>query len=174
MCRSYRGCGLGMFHHCAPARRQSCGLAPRASQRKYRCASGCLLCFFRNRARTASGYSSPTRPPDSLRFETSDAKTLVATTIRLVDEALGLLENAKKADDRRTALAAWREARDGLALLMRVEGLLQPDGANTTIDNRKQVIQVLANLSEDEFRALVAGGARENGTPFPDAKALNL
>jgi hypothetical protein len=93
-----------------------------------------------------------------LRFETSDAKTLVATTIRLVDEALGLLENAKKADDRRTALAALREARDGLALLMRVEGLLQPDGTNITIDNRRQQVAVAAGIPEEQLRAwLIAG-----------------
>ena len=44
---------------------------------------------------------------------------------------------------------------------MKVHGLLQPEGgAGTVIDNRKQVIQVLANLGEDKLRALVAGGAR--------------
>ncbi|MGA8797823.1 MAG: hypothetical protein WB526_12265 [Candidatus Cybelea sp.] len=51
---------------------------------------------------------------------------------------------------------------------------MQPDGAvNVNVDARKQVVQVLANLGEDELRALVAGGARENETPLRDAKALN-
>lgn len=62
-----------------------------------------------------------------------------------------------------------------LEQLMKVHGLLRPDGAiNVNVDARKQVVQVLANLGEDELRALVAGGAmKENETPFRDAKASN-
>lgn len=59
---------------------------------------------------------------ESVRFANATPQELVAATARLVDEALGLLEHAKKADDRRTALSALKEARDGLALLMRIAG----------------------------------------------------
>ncbi|MGA8476259.1 MAG: hypothetical protein WB681_14505 [Candidatus Cybelea sp.] len=94
---------------------------------------------------------------DSSRFDSLEPKTLVAATARLVDEALSLLEHAKRADDRRTALVALREARDGLALLMKAAGMLAGDVGTTVIDNRKQVLNVLGKLSEDELRAIVAG-----------------
>lgn len=83
-------------------------------------------------------------------------QALISTTARLVDEALDLLEHAKKADDRRTALVALREARDGLALLMRTAGMLTPDGA-TVIDARQQTVQLFGKLTEAELRALAAG-----------------
>jgi hypothetical protein len=93
------------------------------------------------------------------RIDPHDPQTLISTTARLVDEALSLLENAKKADDRRTALVALREARDGLALLMKVAGLLQPDGG-VVIDARRQtLIANVAELSVEELRALAAGRA---------------
>lgn len=75
-----------------------------------------------------------------------------------MDEALGLLEHAKKADARRTALSALKEARDGLALLMRIAGMLAPEAASTTIvDQRRQVVTVLSKLTEDELRAIARG-----------------
>lgn len=75
--------------------------------------------------------------PGTARFDSLEPKVLIAGTARLIGEALELLENAKRADDRRTALQALREARDGLALLMRAGGMLQGDGATLVIDNRK-------------------------------------
>ncbi len=101
--------------------------------------------------------ATQTSVSDSSRFDSLEPKTLVAATARLVDEALSLLEHAKRADDRRTALVALREARDGLALLMKAAGMLAGDVGTTVIDNRKQVLNVLGKLSEDELRAIVAG-----------------
>jgi hypothetical protein len=93
----------------------------------------------------------------SSRLDPHDQQTLISTTAKLVDEALDLLEHAKKADDRRTALVALREARDGLALLMKVAGLLQPDGG-VVIDARRQtLIANVAELSVAELRSLAAG-----------------
>ncbi len=92
------------------------------------------------------------KPPNSSRFDSLDPSTLVAATARLVDEALDLLEHAKRADDRRTALVALREARDGLALLMKTAGMLAGDAGSTVIHSRKQVVQVLGKLSEEELR----------------------
>jgi len=117
------------------------------------------------------------------RFEKSgsqDPAKLVEMTARLVDEALDLLEHAKRADDRRTALTALREARDGLALLMRSAGMLAGDaGATTVIDQRRQVVNVLAKLTEDELRAIATGQpipatVAEIGTSFRDQTALNV
>src|SRR5579871_1456038 len=108
----------------------------------------------RNCLRTKRRSEKPRRDaaqvsrPDSSRFDSLDPSTLVAGTARLVDEALDLLEHAKRADDRRTALVALREARDGLALLMKTAGMLAGDAGSTTIDNRKQVVQVLGKLSD--------------------------
>ena len=101
--------------------------------------------------------ASPTSG-DSIRFDSAaatDPKTLVATTARLLDEALDLLARAKGASDNKTALSALREARDGLALLMRVAGMLAPDAVtNVQIDARRQVATVLDHeFSLDDLRA---------------------
>ena len=80
----------------------------------------------------ADNPSLPVTPADA-----TNRDELITKTARLVDEALDLLENAKAADDRRTALQALKEARDGLALLMRVGGHLAPDNT-ITIDARRQ------------------------------------
>jgi hypothetical protein len=116
---------------------------------------GCLRTV--RKAEKLRGDEARTSVADSSRFDSLDPKTLVAATARLVDEALDLLGHAKKADDRRTALVALREARDGLALLMKAAGMLAGDVGTTVIDNRKQVLNVLGKLSEDELRAIVAG-----------------
>lgn len=105
------------------------------------------------------GGEAQVSPAVSSRFDSLDPSTLVAATARLVDEALDLLEHAKRKDDRRTALVALREARDGLALLMKAAGMLAGDAGSTVIDNRKQVVQILGGLSEAELRALVTGAA---------------
>lgn len=102
--------------------------------------------------------AAPASAPVSSRFESLEPTALVSATARLVDVALELLEHAKKADDRRTALAALREARDGLALLMKAAGMLAGDaGSTTVIDQRRQVVTVLAKLSEAELRAIARG-----------------
>ncbi len=106
---------------------------------------------------------------DPSRFDSLDPSTLVAATARLVDEALDLLEHAKRADDRRTALVALREARDGLALLMKTAGMLAGDAPTTVIDQRRQVVNVLAKLTEGELRALAAGKSISDVSPDPDA-----
>ncbi|MGB9650473.1 MAG: hypothetical protein WCB01_01580 [Candidatus Cybelea sp.] len=73
---------------------------------------------------------------------------------------------------------ALREARDGLALLMKTAGMLAPDAAvNVTIDARRQVMANLAKLSEDDVRAIAAGKpialpAAESGTAFRDSADL--
>lgn len=110
------------------------------------------------RPQTPRGKREETSPSDSLRFDSRDPSSLVATTVRLVDEALGLLEHAKRKADTRTALAALREARDGLQLLMRTAGMLS-DAAQVTvaIDARRQQMAVLAKLSEDDLRAIARG-----------------
>ena len=66
------------------------------------------------------------------------------------------MESAKKGDDRKTALAALREARDGLQLLMRVAGMLAADGS-TNIDARQQTVQIFAKISDAELKALAYG-----------------
>jgi hypothetical protein len=117
---------------------------------------------------------------ESGRFADLDSKALVGATARLVDEALDLLEHAKKADDRKTALAALREARDGLSVLMRVAGMLAPDGATTiNVDSRRQSIALVAKLTTEELRALAYGEpidvesrALTDGTAQDDVPAL--
>jgi hypothetical protein len=135
---------------------------------------GCLRTV--RRAEKTRGDEAQAGARGSSRFETLDAPTLVAATARLIDEALDLLEHAKRADDRRTALVALREARDGLTLLMKAAGMLAGDAGATIIDKRTQNLTLINSLPEDELRALVRAAATEskNGTPIRDAKALNL
>lgn len=91
-----------------------------------------------------------------VRFDAKDPQSLVATTARLVDDALSLLEHAKRSDDRRTALQALREARDSLQLLMRVAGLLTSDGAvSIAIDARSQTLAAISAMDTDELRAAI-------------------
>lgn len=117
---------------------------------------GCLRT--KRRAEESRLDSAPISRPDSSRFDSLDPSTLVSATARLVDEALDLLERAKRKDDRRTALVALREARDGLALLMKTAGMLQPDGAVTVnIDQRKLAFENLARLPEAFVRRMSAG-----------------
>jgi hypothetical protein len=112
--------------------------------------ANCLA--YKQREKNLPSAVEGSRPPETVRFDPEDPKSLVATTARLVDDALSLLENAKKADDRRTALAALREARDGLKLLMQNAGMLAGDGA-ITIDARRQTVNIAA-LTTDELRNL--------------------
>lgn len=108
------------------------GVSASATQRHR---SGCLQIRSKQQPakRGAPGLAERSEPVEA-RFDTSEPKSLVRTTARLVDQALDLLEGAKRAGDRRTALAALREARDGLQLLMRVGGMLAGDAPTT--DNR--------------------------------------
>ncbi len=118
---------------------------------------GCLRTL--RRGEKSGTDETQIKPRDSSRFETLDAPTLVAATARLVDEALDLLEHAKRADDRRTALVALREARDGLALLMKAAGMLAGDSGTTIIDKRTQNLTLIENLSEEKLRALIGAAA---------------
>jgi len=117
------------------------------------------------RAEKSAGPHQGATSADPTRFDTLDPASLVSTTAKLVAEALDLLENAKKADDRRTALAALREARDGLALLMRASGMLAPDASvNIAIDQRRQSVALMAGLSEADLRALVRQSTLADGS----------
>jgi hypothetical protein len=107
------------------------GLTPSGVQRHR---ANCLA--FRQREKNLGRALAVAEPTGNARFDPEDPKSLVATTARLVDDALSLLENARRSDDNRTALAALREARDGLKLLMQNAGMLAGDGA-VTIDNRR-------------------------------------
>jgi hypothetical protein len=70
-----------------------------------------------------------------------------------------LLEEAITRKDVDAVVKLARELRATAESYAKLAGWLAVDGTSSTmIDNRKQVIQVLANLSEDELRALVAGG----------------
>jgi IS30 family transposase len=80
-----------------------------------------------------------------------------------------IMAKAIEDEDFRLALQAVDRARASLEQLMKVHGLLQPEGgAGTTIDNRKQVIAVLANLSEEQLRALIVSAAGDRETSLAD------
>jgi hypothetical protein len=78
---------------------------------------------------------------------------------RVLAFAEQIMQKAIDDEDFRLGLQALDRARGSLEQLMKVHGLLQSDGAGTTIDNRKQVIQVLAGLTDEQLRALIAVAA---------------
>ena len=96
-------------------------------------------------------------------LEDPTPQALVRRAERVLAFGEQIMAKAIEDQDFRLGLQAIDRARGSLEQLLKVHGLLQPDGGNTTIDNRKQVIQVLANLDEGELRALVAGGAPTRG-----------
>ncbi len=83
-----------------------------------------------------------------------------AYAVRLLTEALDLLEQSKRDGDRTTALKALKEARDSLALVMRAEGDLQ-DSGSTNIDARTMV-NMFPNWEPDELRRLLKALPAEN------------
>ncbi len=90
----------------------------------------------------------------SARIDPSDPKALLAAQGQLVNQALDVAEHAV---DHRTQLAAIREARDGLTVLMRTAGMLQSDGS-VVIDARRQTLVAnVSELSTEELRALARG-----------------
>ena len=95
---------------------------------------------------------------DSIRFasDATDPKALIRRAELLLDDATAICARAKSDGNARLALQALRECRSSLELLMRAHGMLQPDGA-TTIDARRQSVELFAKLSIDELRALARG-----------------
>lgn len=95
-----------------------------------------------------------TEVTQSSRIDPHDPQALLAAQAQLVNQALDVAEHAA---DHRTQLAAIREARDGLTVLMRTAGMLQADGG-VVIDARRQTL--IANVSElsvEDLRALARG-----------------
>jgi hypothetical protein len=113
--------------------------------------------------RRAAAPAERTEAVHTSRIDPSDPNALLAAQAQLVNQALDVAEHAV---DHRTQLAAIREARDGLTVLMRSAGLLQSDGA-TTIDNRTQIL-ALKDMSLDELRGLAALGAGKPALPPSD------
>lgn len=181
-----RACSICVHPDTAAISKQlSAGGSLRTVADRYQTTHAAVGRHLRNCLRTTRRVEKPAQgeaqvsPSVSSRFDSSDPKTLVETTARLVDEALDLLEHAKRADDRRTALVALREARDGLALLMRVAGLLSNENSSTVlVDQRRQTVQLFAQLTEDELRALAHGGqvpsalTGEIGAPQRDSESV--
>jgi hypothetical protein len=102
-------------------------------------------------------------------FDDPSPQALVKRAERVLAFGEQIMQQAIDDEDFRLALQAVDRARASLEQLMKVHGLLQPEGgAGTTIDNRKLVIQVLANLGEEQLRALVAGATIETETTLGD------
>ncbi|MGA9018127.1 MAG: hypothetical protein WB438_04235 [Candidatus Cybelea sp.] len=98
--------------------------------------------------------AAPVKQPEavqSARINPSDPTALLAAQAALVDQALDVAEHAA---DHKTQLAAIREARDGLVVLMKNAGMFS-DGVNVNVALRQS--DVLSKLSIDELRALARG-----------------
>ncbi len=90
--------------------------------------------------------------------QVAHADDLLAQVRDLQRRTLGILDGAEKAGDRRTALAAIREARGNLELLGRLAGEL----------NDRPTINVVLSPEWLRVRAVVIGAL----SPFPEARAV--
>jgi hypothetical protein len=110
---------------------------------------------------------------------------LVKRAERLLWLAETIAAKAQKDDDARLALQAVDRARGSLDQLLKVHGLLQPDGATTiNVDARTQGLAVAARIPEWFLRKLAAGDPAaigelesaieigENETPIRDAGSV--
>jgi hypothetical protein len=88
----------------------------------------------------------------------ADPKALIRRAERTLHYGETIVMKAVEEGDDRLALQGLDRVRTALELLLKVHGLLAPEGG-ITIDNRKQVISVLSDLSDDELRALIAGAS---------------
>ena len=83
---------------------------------------------------------------------------LLARAERLMFFGETIVTKAQDAEDYRLMLTALDKTRQSLELVMRAHGMLVPDAGSTTIvDQRRQVFNVLASLSEEELRARLTG-----------------
>jgi len=86
-----------------------------------------------------------------------DAPELLRRANRLLDDAQSILGRASSAGDDKLALAAVREVRSSLEVLMRVHGLLAPDSSVVVNVDARRLSATLDALSVDELRALARG-----------------
>lgn len=110
----------------------------------------------RRRSVSPAAEHAPSQSPGTPRFDSSDPKSLVSATVQLVDKALDLMGHAERVDDRRMALAALREARESLGLLMRAAGMLGSEGTTINVDARRQSVELLAKIGEGDLRSYIA------------------
>jgi hypothetical protein len=90
-----------------------------------------------------------------------DPKALVKRAERLLWLAESIAAKARKEDDARMALQAIDRARPMLEQLLKVHGMLQPDGA-TVIDQRQvHLTNIIAGKSDEELEALLLGIAAQ-------------
>jgi hypothetical protein len=130
--------------------------------------TGCLRSP--RRAKTSGSIEAQGAPVGPVRFESarchtcgtlledSDPQALVKRAERLLWVAETIASKAQKDDDARLALQAVDRARASLEQLLRVHGLLQPDGAVTvTVDARRQVVELFSGFHEATIRAFERG-----------------
>ena len=96
-----------------------------------------------------------------------DADKLAAWVLGLNDRVLVALAKTEQARDWQAFRGLVREARENVALLGRLAGVLDAPSAALSIDARRQVA-ILGSLSEDELRALAASAME--GSDEADAR----
>ena len=85
-------------------------------------------------------------------------KALVKRAERVLSFGEAILQKAIDDEDFRLAMQAIDRTRASLEQLMKVHGLLQPEGSSTTIiDARRQTVELQGRLSEDFLRRIAAG-----------------
>jgi hypothetical protein len=89
------------------------------------------------------------------RREEVSADRLISYANGLLDHALGGMLRARQADDDSGMRAFMAESRKQIELLARLGHVIGPSPL-VQVDARRQTVNVLANLSEDELRAALS------------------
>ena len=84
-----------------------------------------------------------------------DAPELLRRANRLLDDAQAILTRASSSGDDKLALAAVREVRSSLEVLMRVHGLLAPDSSVVVNVDARKLTATLDQLSLEQLKALL-------------------
>ena len=96
-------------------------------------------------------------PTCGLCADDEEPKALIRRAERALSYGESIVMRAVEEKDDRLALQGLDRVRSSLEQLLKVHGLLVPDGASTFVDARRQQIQVLGQLSVEELRAIAAG-----------------
>ena len=111
-------------------------------------------------------------PTCGLCADDEDPKALIRRAERALSYGESIVMRAVEEKDDRLALQGLDRVRSSLEQLLKVHGLLVPDGASTVIDMRRQQVQILGNLTLSELRAIASGRPISDVDCEPRAPAL--
>lgn len=101
---------------------------------------------------------------------TPDQTALLRRAERLLHNAEAIVAKAVEDGDSRLVLQGIDRARSSMELMMKATGLIGSDGTTVNVDARRQSVELFAELSLDDLRALAALG---NGKALPPGDVID-